>query len=365
MRGLTQKCKFVLTEPIESGRDSSLAVHERHRAFIARRSRCHVPVKNLKPEEPLKERRTRLGGDQLAIASLVAAAGCGSFLGVFARSLDIYLTPVQQITLRCGLGALVLSALAGPRTLVLAISKASQRDLAVSAARGVVLYGAGVTLSAYAFIHGNYSVVSIVLALPVVAVLGSALFGDRLGPKKWALVLCAFTGAVFISLYGAALDTGSIIPLACALAAAIFMGIGFVGQRAQSDTLTPIATAVVMLVTAAIVTGIVGAFQIVSGEATLRLDDLPTVLGLSMGAAALSTTNLLATNYGMPRVNGATANNVLALQPVFSIGVGAAVFGELLSPLQLLGALLILAAVILMPKGPARRRRPGISDAPV
>ncbi|RYF61874.1 MAG: DMT family transporter [Comamonadaceae bacterium] len=320
-------------------------------------------MKNFNPDEPLKAHRASLGDEKLAIASLVAAAGCGSFLGIFARSLDVYLTPVQQVALRCGLGALVLGALVGPRTLVLAIFKASQRDLAISAARGVLLYGAGVTLSAYAFIHGNYAVVSIVLALPVVAVLGSAVFGDRLGPKRWALVVCAFLGAGSISLYGVALDTGSITPVASALAAAIFMGFGFVGQRAQGHTLAPIATATVMLITGAVVTGIVGAFQIVSGGSTPRFENLPTVLCLGLGAAALSVTNLLATNYGMPRVNGATANNVLALQPVFSIGVGAAVFGELMSPLQLLGALLILAAVILMPKGPVRRRRPGISEA--
>lgn len=293
-----------------------------------------------------------------SVASLVFACAAGSVLGVFARALDADLTVVQQVSLRCTLGVLLLVLVVGPRTVISQVSSASRYDIAVASGRGVLLYAIGVTLSAYSFIHGNYAISSMILALPVVAVVSAALFGDRPTTGGWLLVSAAFCGAAIIALARASTDSGDALALLAAFAAAVCMSVGLVGQRAQRQSLAPIATAVVMLAVAAGITAAAsGAVQAMAGSGLPGWDRLPTVLLLGVGAALLSTGNLLANNYGIPRVDGVVANNVMSLQPVFGIVVAAAVYGETLTVIQLGGAVVVLVSVLLLSRANRTRKQ--------
>ena len=58
---------------------------------------------------------------------------------------------------------------------------------------------------------------------------------------------------------------------------------------------------------------------------------------------------------GLARVGPSAASILSTLEPVVTVGLAAAAFGESLSPLQLLGGALVLSAVVVM-QWPARGR---------
>jgi drug/metabolite transporter (DMT)-like permease len=59
---------------------------------------------------------------------------------------------------------------------------------------------------------------------------------------------------------------------------------------------------------------------------------------------------------GLERVGPSAAAILSTLEPVVTVGLAAAAFGESLAGVQLLGAALVLSAVVVM-QAPARRRR--------
>jgi drug/metabolite transporter (DMT)-like permease len=61
---------------------------------------------------------------------------------------------------------------------------------------------------------------------------------------------------------------------------------------------------------------------------------------------------------GMARVGASTASIVSTVEPVVTVALAVALFGEALGPLQVLGGVLVLAAVVaLQARGVSVRRR--------
>jgi drug/metabolite transporter (DMT)-like permease len=75
--------------------------------------------------------------------------------------------------------------------------------------------------------------------------------------------------------------------------------------------------------------------------------------------ALLSTVLPIATfMLGMERVGASTASIVSTVEPVVTVALAVALFGEALGPLQVLGGVLVLAAVVaLQSRGVSVRRR--------
>jgi drug/metabolite transporter (DMT)-like permease len=66
---------------------------------------------------------------------------------------------------------------------------------------------------------------------------------------------------------------------------------------------------------------------------------------------------------GMERVGASTASIVSTVEPVVTVALATALFGEALAPLQALGGVLVLAAVVaLQSRGVSVRRR--VASAP-
>ena len=68
---------------------------------------------------------------------------------------------------------------------------------------------------------------------------------------------------------------------------------------------------------------------------------------------------------GMERVGAATASILSTVEPVVTVGLAVAIYGEALGPLQVLGGALVLAAVVALQARATRGARPAVGSARV
>jgi drug/metabolite transporter (DMT)-like permease len=68
---------------------------------------------------------------------------------------------------------------------------------------------------------------------------------------------------------------------------------------------------------------------------------------------------------GMERVGASTASIVSTFEPVVTVALAVALYGEALGPLQALGGALVLAAVVALQLRGARRLAPGPASRPL
>jgi drug/metabolite transporter (DMT)-like permease len=86
--------------------------------------------------------------------------------------------------------------------------------------------------------------------------------------------------------------------------------------------------------------------------------------GLIAGIALVSTVGAILTFFaGLARVGPSAAAILSVFEPVVTVALAAAVFGELLAGVQLAGGALVLAAVVLM-QWPERRAAARLREAP-
>lgn len=79
---------------------------------------------------------------------------------------------------------------------------------------------------------------------------------------------------------------------------------------------------------------------------------------LSCIAVVSTVAAVLAFFAGLRRVGPSTASILSTFEPVVTIALAFACFGDRLAPVQLLGGTLVLAAVVILQAGPARRTAP-------
>jgi len=130
-------------------------------------------------------------------------------------------------------------------------------------------------------------------------------------------------------------------------AAAIYAAYILLGNRLSRNT-HPLAASVVILATAACGNS---ALAVVGGAA------LPASLGgwLAVGAIALFCTAIAISAFlsGVKHIGASQASIISTLEPIITLTIGIAVFGEKASASQLLGGAMVLIAVILLAQKPA------------
>jgi drug/metabolite transporter (DMT)-like permease len=289
-----------------------------------------------------------------AVAALVGTAFIGSIMGMFARELATELNVAEQVFLRSLCGSLVLFVVCRRRIDLSKYRSAPPSDLALGAFRAISIYVIAISLGTLAFVNGKYGPVAIVMALPMTAILSSLVFRERISPREAMLVALAFAGAA-ITIYGGRGGGFELEwPLICALFASVFISFGMLAQKKQSSHLGNFEITFFMLCVATVV------MAAASGIYIVRAGEFPTVspyvlaVGVVSGVANIGF--LLTSNYGMPRVRGVVANNILAMQPVFATVVGVLVYGEILDAAEVLGGIMILAAVALIARERAGSR---------
>lgn len=208
-----------------------------------------------------------------------------------------------------------------------------------------VIVGVLMTFIAYGYIGSvqwiPVGVAALVLyTYPIMVTLGAvALLGERAATAKWVAILMAFAGvAIVLGMPAAPPD-----PRGVALAA--LAGVSYAGMVLVASRLGGRVDALQLTFSGALCAGgLCTAAALLSGDAALPATALGWV-GFA-GTVACFTIALIAFFAGLPHVGPVRSSGLMNLEPVVSVAAALLVLGESLTPLQAVGALLILAALV-------------------
>ncbi len=173
----------------------------------------------------------------------------------------------------------------------------------------------------------------------IVTVLSALFLKERFTAAK--------IGALFLALVGTALTvepTGSgrvpgiILGIASAVIYSIYI---LVGSRIMPRAGAIASSTVVMVAAAVVYAGIVA----IRGPALpLTPFGWATILAIALVSTVLPIVTFFA---GLERIGPSRASTISTFEPIVSVGLATLVLGEMISPLQVLGGMFILAAVVM------------------
>lgn len=282
----------------------------------------------------------RAGG----IALIVASAASFGAMAIFARAAyDSGAEPVGVLAPRFAVAAAVLVALARLRR----TPWPRGRRLAGLLAAG----GVGYTLQAITFFtaleHASAGLVALLLYLypAIVTVLSVLVLGERMTRVRAAGVALALGGtALTIGPVGG----GSAFGIVLGVAAACIYSVYILVNTRLTAGVDAIAAAAVVCTGAAASCLAIAALTGPGYAGTTRG-------WLAVAAIAVVCTVVAITTFfaGLRRVGATDAAALSTFEPVVTVALAAVVLGERVSPGQLLGGGVILAAVVLLSRSPA------------
>jgi drug/metabolite transporter (DMT)-like permease len=242
--------------------------------------------------------------------------------------------------LRFALAAAVLAVLARR-----ALAVAPLRNLLPPFVLGLTLYGLETGLFFASLERIDVSLASLLMcSYPAIVVAGAVLLGRERASKRRAAALVVALVGVLLALAGGV--GGALDPVGIALALAA--SVSYASYVLVSDRL--LATTEPLVLATMLCAGAATAFAI-GGAATgsLAVAVPPSTLLLVAAIALLATVLPIAAFLGGVRRLGPSRATILGtVEPPLTIGLSALVFGERLTPVQLLGAVLVVSAVVIV-----------------
>lgn len=291
------------------------------------------------PAATLQTSRERQG----LLLCVLAAAGFGT-MGVLAKlSYAAGASVLTLLSVRFALGAALLWAFAARRG-VARITR--PRAAAAALTMGLLLYSAESGLYATALTRIDASLAELLIftypALVVVAAI--ALRREPASRRRLGAVAIAM-GGVLLVLLGGAIGAVDPVGVGLALAAAVLYATYVLSTHGVGARLHPLTFAALVCSGAAISFTLFGA---ASGE--LRPADVSGAGWLWIGLIAVLSTAVGMTAFiaGVERLGPSRASIMSALDPFVAVTSAAVVFGDRLAPVQLLGGVLIVAAVVVL-----------------
>jgi drug/metabolite transporter (DMT)-like permease len=288
---------------------------------------------------------------------LLSAAGFGA-MGIFGKlAYDAGVDVGDLLLVRFSMAAAVLLAVAALRG---ALRGLSRRAVAIPLAMGAIGYATQSGLYFSALERMDASLLALVLyTYPALVCVGAIALGrERASARRVAALLIASAGAALV-LAGAA--TGSVDALGAAMgfsAALAYTVYILVGDRAVAGI--PLLALAALVCTGAATTFAVAA--LVRGGPDLSFE--AAGWGWIGAIALVSTVGAILTFFaGLARVGPSAAAILSVLEPVVTVGLAAAAFGETLAAIQLGGGALVLAAVVVM-QWPGREAARRLREAP-
>ncbi len=251
------------------------------------------------------------------------------------------------LTLRFGLAALAMLVLR-PRSVV-ALSAAGRRA-------GVVIglaLGAGYLLQTLGLQHTSAAVSGFITGMFVVLTpLGAAVLLRRPpSGMAWGAVGVATVGLGLLSLRGFSIGFGEALTLGCA--AAFALHIVALGKWASSYDAYGLA--VVQLLTTA---GLCAVFAAPGGLA--MPPDGSVWFALVLTALLATALAFVVQTWAQAHLSPTRAAVIMTMEPVFGGAFAVGLAGEVLGPRMLLGAALVLGAMVLTEVGPRRGAEGGL-----
>lgn len=285
-------------------------------------------------------------------ALLIVSAACFGAMGVFGKlAYEAGVTPGALLLLRFSAAAVLLAALVVLRPgLRPAPSPGTGgwRPALTAVALGAVGYATPSLLFFTALERLDASLVTLVLySYPVFVTLAAAALGrDRLTPARGAALVIA-SGGTLLVLVGAGGVGFDGLGVSLAFGAALTYTVYLLVADTVVHRLPPLVLSAWVMTGAALALAV---RTLVTGGLDLRFG--PAGWFWIAAMAIVSTVLGLVTFFaGLRRTGPSTAAILSTFEPVVTAALAAVTLGELLTPLQLVGGLLVLSSVAVLQLG--------------
>jgi len=283
------------------------------------------------------DRGTRVNSRLFGLCAVIfSAVGFGA-MAIFARQAyadgaDV----VAVLFLRFLMGGLLMTAL------MVAQRWPWPKPFAVGV---LAMMGGGIyVLQSFSFFkalqHASAGLVALLLYLYpfLVTVFGAWIFREPLGARRFVAVCVALLGTV-LTLWGGL--SGSLLGIGLGVfSALLYSAYILIGSRVLKEE-QPYGAATVVMLSAAVVFGL---------AALLSSPSFPTTSSgwLAVGPIAVFSTVVAIVGFfiGVRILGASDAATLSTLEPVVTIALAAVFLGETLQPLQLVGAAIVLGAVV-------------------
>lgn len=218
------------------------------------------------------------------------------------------------------------------------------------------LYLSCVVWSIYLGLPAGVVALTVSLHPITTAILSSTVLGERISLVGWVGFVLGLIGAVLVLLpkLTVALDDVPLAPLVLCALALPFMSSGTVIQKGLASHLPPLTATCIQHIGACVVTGIAA----LTVE-TRVIDWSPLMIGSLLWQTFIVSIGAVALLLVMLRVKGASrAASVFFLVPAASAALAYVLLGEDLEPIQLVGTIVVTAAVALINLGIGKARKP-------
>lgn len=286
----------------------------------------------------------RLGADG---ALLAVTFVWGSTFVIVKRSLA-GMTPYWFLTIRFAIASAFLAIIYRRR---IAGALRNRAVLTAGALTGLFLFGS------YAFqtvglLYTTPAKSGFITGLSLVIVPLLAAFAFRKPPGRWAVggVICSFVGLYFLTGAGnLSINYGDILTVFCALSTALY--VTFVGlYSSQHD---PVVLTVLQLAVVCLGSLIAAALFEPAPNLTSRV----AWTGILLTAIPASSLAFLIQNAVQRYTDTTHAALILSAEPVFSAAFAYWLEGDVLAPIGIVGAGLMLSGMLMAELGPEPRRR--------
>jgi drug/metabolite transporter (DMT)-like permease len=262
-------------------------------------------------------------------------------MAVFGKlAFDAGIGIVTVLAVRFGLGAVVLAPLGAREWRAI-----PRRRLAQAFLLGAAGYATQSACYFLALERVDAGLVALLLyTFPALVTLGAVALGrDRLDTTRVASLGLAFAGLMLV-LVSAGADRVAPLGIAFALGAALVYTVYILGSEPVLADMEP-RTLAGLVCAGGATTYVVGG--LVSGRLSFGFEAigwlwLAGIVGVSTVAA------IVMFFAGVARVGSSRASIISTVEPLVTVGLAFAVFGEGLRPVQLVGGALVLASVVLL-----------------
>ncbi|MDO8184002.1 DMT family transporter [Conexibacter sp. JD483] len=280
---------------------------------------------------------------------IVAALGFGSMAVLAKLAYAAGASVLTLMSVRFAVGAGLLWIIAAHR----GVARADKRSALAALALGLFLYSAESGLYASALTRIDASLGELLMFSYPAIVVVAAIALRREPPSRRRLGAVAIaTAGVVLTLAGGA--TGAIDPVGVglALAAAAIYATYVLSADALGGRMHPLTFAALICSGAAIAFAAAGTTTGTIHLGALHWQAWLWIVVIAIGSTTIGMSAFVA---GVERLGPSRASIMSALDPLVAMTLAGIVFGEQLSPIQLVGAMLVIGAVVIL-QVPVRRR---------
>ncbi|MBL6276293.1 DMT family transporter [Micromonospora fiedleri] len=299
----------------------------------------------------------------MGAALCLLSAACFGAMAIFGKlAYDAGVSPGALLLVRFSLAAVLLGMVllvrpglrhAGTRTGDAAGRTPMRRVLAIAVGLGAVGYATQASLFFSALQRMDASLLALILyTYPVmVTVVAVALGRDRLSPARGAALVAASAGTLLV-LLGAGGVSFHPVGALLAFASAVTYTVYILVADTVVHRLAPVVLSVLVMTGAA---GTLGVRALLTGGVDLGFG--PSGWFWLACIAVVSTVVAMLTFFaGLKRTGPSTAAILSTFEPVVTAALATLVLGESLTPVQLLGGVLVLSCVAVLQLRRTRRQ---------